>query len=273
MGALEPEEFGAVGPLAPRLRAAFARLLEAYAYARDLHRDLWDFAVEIGSLRAEGLTLSDLRWLACKGYVEHAREVTHADGPRRVFRPGGELVLSKRTCFVLTERGLAMAESMRRASADADPPVPPAEATVSLNPQDVAGGEPPSIPRWDAELRELWVGGKLVKQFRLPSPNQERILTAFEEEGWPPRIDDPLPPHPEQDPKRRLHDTIKSLNRNQAHRLLRLYGDGTGEGVRWELVDRGAGRAEARRSSRLGQGRSRRPWSRNHRMALRANTA
>jgi hypothetical protein len=82
------------------------------------------------------------------------------------------------------------------------------------------------------------LGGKLVKRFRVPSPNQERILAAFEEEGWPPRIDDPLPPHPEQEPKRRLRDTIKSLNRHQINRLLHLTGDGTGQGVRWNTAPR-----------------------------------
>ncbi len=62
------------------------------------------------------------------------------------------------------------------------------------------------------------------------------VLTAFEEEAWPVRIDDPLPPHPEQDPKRRLHDTITSLNRHQRRPLIRFVGDGSGEGIRWESL-------------------------------------
>jgi len=32
-------------------------------------------------------------------------------------------------------------------------------------------------------------------------------LGAFEDDGWPPRIDDPLPPQKDQDSKRRLADT------------------------------------------------------------------
>ena len=36
-----------------------------------------------------------------------------------------------------------------------------------------------------------------VKQYRVPSPNQEAVLTVFQEEGWPPRIDDPLSPVPD----------------------------------------------------------------------------
>jgi len=61
------------------------------------------------------------------------------------------------------------------------------------------------------------------------------ILTTFEEEKWPPKVDDPLPPHAEIDAKQRLHDTIKSLNRGQKRKLIRFRGDGTGQGIRWEL--------------------------------------
>ena len=88
----------------------------------------------------------------------------------------------------------------------------------------------------DSQLRELRLGSHLVKQFKVPAPNQQIVLTVFEEEGWPVRIDDPLPRHPEVDAKRRLHDTIHALNRHQKTLLLRFLGDGTGEGVRWTFV-------------------------------------
>jgi hypothetical protein len=61
--------------------------------------------------------------------------------------------------------------------------------------------------------------GVLVKRFRGPAANQEALVAAFAEEGWPPRIDDPLPPAAEMDPKTRLRDTIKALSRNQLHPL------------------------------------------------------
>jgi hypothetical protein len=70
----------------------------------------------------------------------------------------------------------------------------------------------------------------------VPSPNQEAILDAFQEEGWPMWIDDPLSPLPDQPPKRRLHDTIKGLNRNREMELIRFRGDGTGQRVAWEIV-------------------------------------
>jgi len=81
------------------------------------------------------------------------------------------------------------------------------------------------------------MGEMVVKQFKVPAPNQEVILASFEEEGWPPRIDDPLPPQADQDSKRRLHDTIITLNRHQKNRLIRFSGDGSGEGVRWDPCD------------------------------------
>ncbi len=95
---------------------------------------------------------------------------------------------------------------------------------------------PQPIPRWDMVRRELAVDGQVVKRFRLPAPNQEAVLAAFEEEGWPLRIFDPLPPQGDVNPKRRLHETIKSLNQHRLARLIRFRGDGTGEGVFWELV-------------------------------------
>ena len=76
----------------------------------------------------------------------------------------------------------------------------------------------------------------MVKCFRVPAPNQEMVLTAFEEEGWPYRVYDPLPPEEGKDAKQRLHETIKALNGHRLARIIRFHGDGTGEGVFWELV-------------------------------------
>ena len=72
------------------------------------------------------------------------------------------------------------------------------------------------MPKWDAELRELRLGSQLLRRFRQRASCQEAILSAFEEEGWPARIDDPLPPKSGHDAKRRLHSTIENLNRGVA---------------------------------------------------------
>jgi hypothetical protein len=94
----------------------------------------------------------------------------------------------------------------------------------------------PASPRWDANTRTLFCGDGVVKRFKLPAANQELILTAFEEEGWPPRIDDPLPGEPGVDPRQRLRDTIRALNGKQDCPALRFSGDGTGTGISWHCV-------------------------------------
>lgn len=226
-----------------------ALLLQAHLYAEELSRDVWDFAVEIPGLRAEGLTNSDFRWLVCKEYVEHAREITTPGENGRQFRPAGSLTFSKRTCFVLTTCGVAASEFGAEVLAAQQSILGSASPNGEASP-DVLNSLPNSlrvvtngqadisslvIPKWDRDRHELRLEGELVKQFKLPSPNQETILMAFEEDKWPPRIDDPLPLEPGLEPKRRLHDTIKSLNRHQKSRLIRFMGDGTGEGIRWAL--------------------------------------
>jgi len=130
------------------------------------------------------------------------------------------------TCFVFTRAGVL------RARADAADPT-----TFHLCSGDAI--EPAMdcrTPRWDDNARVLSVGGQIVKRFKQLSPNQEAVLMAFEEEGWPCRIDDPLSPVSGIAPKVRLHDTIKWLNRNQENRLVNFSGDGTGQGVRWDIL-------------------------------------
>jgi hypothetical protein len=53
-----------------------------------------------------------------------------------------------------------------------------------------------------------------------------RKLLATVEEGWPPRLDDPLPPG-------KLKDTLDYLNRRLSGRPLSFGRDGAGEGVVW----------------------------------------
>ena len=197
--------------------AALTLLLQAFEYAHELDRSVWDFAVEIGELRKAGFTTSGLRWLVCKGFAEHAREIKPPDGGGRTFRRRGKLTFTQKTCFVLTEAGLAFArqalgKANKRGRPAEDRKPPPIESELSSC----------LMPRWDRDRQELRLGETVVKRFKVPAANQEQILAAFEEEGWPVHIDDPLSPHPEQDPKRRLHATINALNRNQKCRLIRF---------------------------------------------------
>jgi len=223
--------------IASKLKPAFIALLEAFDYAEDTDSELWEFAVAMRRFKELGLSESDLRWLERKGYVEHAREVTRLEDEAREFRHTGNLSFSKRTCFVLTAAGAECARSLgsqcgtSRTSSKDD-----IEKRIE-NREEKASNSIDVMPVWDAERRELRVNGDIVKQFKWSAVNQEMILATFEEEHWPVRIDDPLPPHAEQDSKRRLSDTIKCLNRKQKHPLLHFRGDGTGEGVIWERVE------------------------------------
>ena len=206
-----------------RVRIAIALLREALVAAKASQRDSWDFALEIAALRALGLTNTDLRLLLSQGYVEHGAERVAARGQRRAFRRLATLALPDTTCFVLTAQGAALANQLEHESA------PDGRGSgLSLSRR--------AVPCWDGELRQLRWEDRVVKQLRRPALNQETILAVLEEEGWPPRIDDPLPQAPGQDPKVRLHDAIKGLNRHHLQRVLCFQGDGTGSGVTWRLL-------------------------------------
>src|SRR5580704_14565297 len=221
----------------PRIREALQLLADAAACAQDVGADIWQFSVELSALRRAGLTTNECRWLVSKGLARHAREVTAADSDRRSFQNYANLALSKRTCFVIADRGVAYANALlratprRRASDSRD-----STAVNRRRPAPESNGHTATLtPIWDSDRQQLRVGRMIVKEFKVPAANQEAILAAFQEEGWVPRIDDPLAPQLNQDSKRRLHDTINSLNRNQKHPLLRFLGDGKGEGIRWEF--------------------------------------
>lgn len=216
-----------IDALPRKLWPAAQALWEAFVYALDVGVGRWEFAVRRQRLEQLGLTETDLRWLVLRGYVEHAQEVTQRGEDRRQFRRTGELTFCKRTCVVLTESGAeAIGETIRQSPTETrwsravGPCQPPADS--------------PAHPVWNAQTRTLSWDRAVVKRFRTPAANQEAILNAFQEEDWPDRIDDPLPPRPEQDGKRRLSDTVKCLNCHQVNPLIRFHGDGTGEGVIWE---------------------------------------
>lgn len=204
---------------------AFRLLLDAYECAQQLSQDRWDFAVEIKCLEDIGIARSGFRSLVCSGLIEHAREMKPLGDELRAFRPTGKLRFRSKTCFVLTEDGVAYARSfLTNTNGNGSLEI----ATESTHDSCC----PP--PEWDSDRQELRWKGSVVKRFKVPAPNQEVILAVFEEECWPPRIDDPLPQSRDLDPKRRLHDTINALNRSQIDPLIRFLGDGKGSGILWQ---------------------------------------
>jgi hypothetical protein len=233
----------------PEFAAAKALLIRAAEFAKSLERPEWDFAVEIHDLISHGLTRADLRWLVCQGFIVHAAELpTDAEGARR-FQRNGELTFEQSTCFVITIAGTdaGFANSLgsdannhaapgnERGAANCDRGILPNSLAMPVQSSNHTLQNMMKCPKpfWDDELKRLWLGNALVKEYHRPATNQRSILAAFQEENWPPRIDDPLPPFRAIDPKDRLHDTISALNRKQKRALIRFSGDGSGRGVRW----------------------------------------
>src|SRR5882757_5867821 len=168
-------------PVSRGVRAALALLQHALACAKDAQAPPWDFELEIGQLYAAGLTITDLRWMVVKEFVEHADETSVHGSEHRSFTPGRGLNFLPTTCVLLTIKGAALAVRENAAPPDEVPAANgKSHRQASLK------------PRWDAARRELSLGGRMVKQFHVPARNQELILSAFQKEDWPESIDDPL---------------------------------------------------------------------------------
>jgi hypothetical protein len=222
---------------------AFHLLLSAFNYARDAQLDPWQLAVELKELRLRGVALSDLRWLIAKGFAEHRRETTVPGDAQRSFRPLAKTDFPSSSAVALTDCGaktLAEILPCDRLGPAKKPLEPQPTAILTPPPETDSVASSPVKPAWDQQRRELRFGDQIVKRFRVPAGNQEIILQAFEEDGWPHCIDDPLPPTKACDVKGRLLATIKSLNRNQVAPLIVFHGNGRGFQVYWELAANGA---------------------------------
>lgn len=200
---------------APVISDVFRQIKEAYEMSKRFDRNRWDFSIELNQLLDLGAPTHVVRMLVCDGWLEHQREVASDEG--RKFVPESDVVLKTDSCFVLTDKGIAIADKVTESNKKIDR----TDEAVS------AEG-----PHWNSDLREYWVGEKLIKRFRWRAANQEKVLEAFAQQGWPHRIDDPLPQDEKICPKQRLHDTIKCLNRKHVSEgVVRFRGDGTGRGV------------------------------------------
>src|SRR5262249_17751719 len=100
------------GDLASGPNLPLALLLDAYDEAIRVDRDLWEFALEMRVLLAEGVTAAVLRRLLCDGLVEHAIERTKPEATRRTFQRLHNLSLPNGACFVLTPAGVKTARKL-----------------------------------------------------------------------------------------------------------------------------------------------------------------
>jgi hypothetical protein len=217
------------------LKSALAILLSSADYALDNCADRWQFAVEIADLLSNGAMLVDIRWLILRGLAVHAKETTIPGDSLRSFRALPPTSFPPDTCLMLSPDGAA---ALRGAVAHKSTvPIFPEAANPTADHKHTTSEPAPIVtPEWDAAHRELRLGQRIVKRYRVPARNQELVLQAFQEEGWPEFIDDPLPPLGEQAPKHRLLATIKSLNRNQLDPVIRFHGNGNGLQVHWKAV-------------------------------------
>jgi hypothetical protein len=81
-------------------------------------------------------------------------------------------------------------------------------------------------PRWKSDLGELWLGDTLCKRYRQRAERQRLVLEAFQEDGWPSRIDSPLPAGD----RAVLSNTLRRLNTGNAQIVFESDGR---EGIIW----------------------------------------
>ena len=183
-------------------------LLEANEYSSDLTISPWEFSVDLAQARTMGINLNDLRWMIGRSWIQCHQGESEAEDLRNATNEK-----SQSSRYIILDSGVTALRCVREGDA----------STAAIHTVKVAqafGGNFPkedSTPQWNVERRELTVLGTVVKRFRWPAPNQETILSVFSEEGWPSRIEDPLPQGNGLDPKRRLGDTIKCLNLSLIH--------------------------------------------------------
>jgi hypothetical protein len=206
--------YPALRPLAEQ--QALRLLAEAWEAAFQAGSDVWQFALQLSALRGDGVVDTTLRRLIAMGEVRHGFETTLPRARRRRIRLQRNMRFSEASCFVLSEAGWAAHRSLVPRS----PVVPPC----------------PRFVQGPHGKRELQFHESVVKRFAALAKNQELVLQAFEEQGWPARVDDPIPPKAGSNCKRRLRDTISRLNRCQRARCMRFHGDGSGQGICWESV-------------------------------------
>ena len=96
-----------------------------------------------------------------------------------------------------------------------------------------AGGRASARPLWDRDRGVLWWAGVVVKRVRPDGANQRAVLDAFQAQGWPAFVADPLTHCRGIRVKTRLRQTIRSLNERLAGPF-RFRAGGPLRGVLWE---------------------------------------
>lgn len=206
---------------------AYLYMLSACDEARTQRLSPTDVPVECQRLRQVGISEGFLIWMLYQGHVAHFQATSQADERTGwVFEPS--TVLGDRSALALTQLGELFGGFLLEKLLLSEDSKEFEWAWGLLRVGDCT-------PRYDAENRVFTWGRQLLKRYHQPSANQELVLVTAEELGWISWFDDPLPRGKNGNPKVRLHDTIKNLNRHQSPHLVKFKGNGTGTRVGWEL--------------------------------------
>jgi hypothetical protein len=203
---------------------AYGDLLLASCAAREQALASFARRVALRDLRKKQVPDDILLWMLYQAHVEHFQPPAPGHAAARV----ASLCFTAESTFALTEPGAAFAETFLSATL-----APRSEAEFEEARDRLLVG--PLVPCYDKEDRVLSWGRHVLKCFRQPAANQEIVLSSAEELSWAPWFDDPLPRGGGRNPKVRLHDTIKDLNRRQTPHFVHFKGDGSGTRIGWEL--------------------------------------
>ena len=184
--------------ISPILQAALELLLGPYEQAEESGVSVWEVAATRPSLNAQGLTDDLLLRLLDQGLVD-----------QRLER------------IVLTARGAAVARGRGDPGQGLSGPHVVGELTV---------------PFYDEDLRTLSYAGRLVKRLRQQADVQEIVLRAFQRQGWPRALKNPLPKGPTIPLETRLHYAIRGLMNAQKDARIRFFRNGTACTICWEAV-------------------------------------
>jgi hypothetical protein len=209
----------------PTVRSALMQLQEAYELARSENLPIEEFAIRLSSLIQGGGSAAAAQWLVNSRYARLTAEDGTVDSSGSFVRNRPRNgPLSNHSRLTLTERGLELARGCNGTT----------DVELSVTSTSLSTMK----PHWHRKKRELWVGNQLIKRFTKTAKNQHLIMEVFEEEGWPPSIDDPFPGGTHQEKRKRLNNAVDRLNHGHLLPLLRFHTNGTGDGIRWEFCQR-----------------------------------
>jgi hypothetical protein len=172
----------------PAVVATLRMLRESKRLAVSNNHDTWSLAVELHYLLAGGSNITILRWLVLERLIEHKKEMTRPEANQRRFQSSDSLRFGPRSCFVLSDKGLAFVVSTGATL----------ETILGQNGSVIMKGNGKSNggkakPHWDRKTRKLSVDAVLVKHFQVPAANQEQVLLAFQQQKWRRCVPNPLP--------------------------------------------------------------------------------